>query len=104
MARLSFRCSEELVAAVDRERGRVARERWLRDAVEAAVHLGDDVAEWQAGASERASASEGSSRSPEPPVPAEQPEMRGLRNVAEGFVSPRAAPRRDVPSFQRGGS
>lgn len=33
MARLSFRCSDELVAKVDEVRGGVARERFLRDLV-----------------------------------------------------------------------
>jgi hypothetical protein len=39
MARLSFRCDEELVLRVDDARGDVAREKWLRRAVEAYVSL-----------------------------------------------------------------
>jgi len=34
MARLSFRCSDELVAAVDAKRGLIPRETWLRAAIE----------------------------------------------------------------------
>lgn len=37
MARLSFRCSDDLVAAVDAERGLIPREAWLRRAVERAL-------------------------------------------------------------------
>ena len=37
MARLSFRCDDELIARVDLVRGDVARERWLRRVVEASV-------------------------------------------------------------------
>ena len=44
MARLSFRCPDELVSAVDHARGGVPRERWLRWAVEQALeddtHIG----------------------------------------------------------------
>lgn len=37
MARLSFRCDEELVRRVDAERGLIPREAWLRRAVEQAL-------------------------------------------------------------------
>ena len=37
MARLSFRCQDDLVHAVDDARGEVARERWLRNVVQRAA-------------------------------------------------------------------
>ena len=52
--RLSFRCSHELVAAVDVARGETAREVWLRRAVERALELQSPAGE-------------------DRPVPAEQP-------------------------------
>ena len=100
MARLSMRCSDELVASVDRARGDVPRERWLRRAVERALE------EWV-----RTSALG-------PPAPAEQ--LPGQTTVDEQIAgvkqwdsdeahheeyrrfARRGSPRRDVKPFPKG--
>ena len=83
MARLSFRCEEELVAAVDRLRGDVPRERWLRKVVERAlgepVRAGQD-AERALESTDSVASALGSS------APAEQPDY------IEGPVTVRYSP------------
>lgn len=43
MARLSFRCKDELVVAVDEVRGEMPRETWLRDVIQSRVDMDDRV-------------------------------------------------------------
>lgn len=78
MARLSFRCDQELVDLVDRARGDVAREKWLRRVVEREVARADSNRRAVV-AVEQVSEDPGSDdvRAPEvaspTPAPAEQP-------------------------------
>jgi len=84
MARLSMRCSDGLLEAVDEARGDVPRERWLRRAVEQALD-GGSYGETSRSAHHVVD---------EPPAPAERP-----RVVMR--PSPRYAPRRDVKPFMK---
>lgn len=83
MARLSFRCSDELAELVDVARGRVPRERWLRDAVLVAAsakgHSASD--EWgRARAVEQALDGGVDHRAS---VPAEQPHKSPIQQASE---------------------
>lgn len=78
MTRISFRCSEEFLAAVDRARGDVPRELWVRGVVGEAVEqvLGDG----QGGAAGTRDAS-----SEAVPAPAEQPPAERPLSRVEAF-------------------
>jgi hypothetical protein len=104
MARLSFRCDEELVKRVDAARGDVARERWLRRTVERALVLCEidriDAERYEENPSESPAARQQlgplPAAIPQPYRRQPGPDVRNIRSSQQA--------RRDVKPFPKGKS
>lgn len=96
MARLSFRCDDEMVERVDRARrsmmGSVPREAWLRDAVELALRQSEQAEALARGTTPDTRAMK-ALQEPDPPV---SPEQIQDRIMEAAMIRP--APRRHSPT------